>query len=82
MLQGRLSMIWSTGVLDPIKPRRIVCLDQQGRWDGPTVREGNFATYREAVRQPRHPDDSGAVIPGDALSAVREHRRRQAGSQA
>jgi hypothetical protein len=33
------------GVLDPTKPRRIVYLDQQGRWDGLAVRDGNFASF-------------------------------------
>ena len=33
------------GVLDPIKPRRIVYLDQLGQWDGLAVRDGKFAGF-------------------------------------
>ena len=33
------------GVLDPIKPRRIVYPDKRGRWDGLAVREGKFAGF-------------------------------------
>jgi hypothetical protein len=33
------------GMLDAIKPRRIVYLDQGGQWDGLAVRDGNFAGF-------------------------------------
>jgi hypothetical protein len=33
------------GVLDPIKPRRIVYPSHMGRWNGLAVRDGNFAGF-------------------------------------
>ena len=51
-------------VLDPLRPRRIVYLDQLGQWDGLAVHEGTFAGFvmlsarseEEAIQAAIHSD--------------------------